>query len=444
MMCEMTPHKKDSPVVTNQPRVAENNDGSTIVSSPRAKVATVIGSTMHYAAQHWKVLAFGQFVSILVASSGAAQATLHFNCSLSAPAFSAGLFYSVLSLNLIPLYWKNRKNKTQGGERQYYLLRRIPLHAPVFAYALIAFLDVQGKVMQACFSAFSLSADLKFVPFLSSANFVTVMAFRYTTLTSVSLFDALAIPSAMICSRCVLARRYTWVHIVGVCCCMIGVFSNALADYESNMAASVISDGGDAYPHKMLGDSLAILGGIIFGMNNVLTEMFVRQIGGPTEYLGVMGFFAAIISFSQAALFERGEIQDFFTGVPVPEGSVCAPSDGILLVLSFMTTNSLSYTMISRFLVISEATLLNLSLLTADLWSALFVVVAEHILPSALFWAALIMIITGVFVYEMGPNPILDEGQTPSIENRPNGTVRWQGIPVRDDEGGATSEIEIL
>lgn len=60
----------------------------------------------------------------------------------------------------------------------------------------------------------------------------------------------------------------------------------------------------------------------------------------------------------------------------------------------------------ASFLLISEAALLNLSLLTTDLWSATFSVLTEGITPSPLFWVALVVIFLGVFLYEMGPSPV--------------------------------------
>ena len=59
----------------------------------------------------WKVFLFGQALSFLLASGGAAQATLHFQCNLSAPTFASSIIYLLLSLNLIPLYLRERRNK---------------------------------------------------------------------------------------------------------------------------------------------------------------------------------------------------------------------------------------------------------------------------------------------------------------------------------------------
>ena len=121
-------------------------------------------------------------------------------------------------------------------------------------------------------------------------NYLTVLAYRYTALTSVALFDALAIPSAMVLSRIFLRRQHTAVHLVGVLMCMSGVIYNAMADYESDLEAKDVDrhDGSKQCPHKIkiTGDLMAILGGLVFGANDELAEAFVRRTNGGTENFG--------------------------------------------------------------------------------------------------------------------------------------------------------------
>lgn len=415
-----------------QPR--DNDDVS--VASMASSLATMslitVRDSVVFAVAHWKVLIFGQVLSFMLACSGATQATLHYECSLSAPTFSSGLFYGALSFNLIPLYLKGKKLKTASENMQddlvaerasYWFFRVIPLQAPSWVYLIVAFLDVE-------------------------ANYVTVLAFRYTTLASVSLFDSLAIPSAMVLSRILLGRQHSWIHLVGVICCMVGVMYNALADYESILVGSIL-DGGEDYPDKLKGDVLAIIGGLLFGASDVLAEMAVRNFGGPTEFLGMMGIFATLISVIQGSILEREEIVHFFAGVPEPDGKVCPTSTGLFLLFAFVVINVLSYTATAWFLVVSEATFLNLSLLTGDLWSVLFMIVAEGIVPQPLFWAALTMITSGVLIYEIAP---------PSTEGRvefsllqkptePSKSKSWDIVSVHEDaphlaEGMA--EVELL
>jgi solute carrier family 35 protein F1/2 len=227
---------------------------------------------------------------------------------------------------------------------------------------------------------------------------MTVLAYRYTTITSITLFDALAIPSAMSLSYLFLGRRYTPIHFLGILVCMSGIVYNVLADYESKSSS-------DGYPHKVLGDILAIAGGIVYGANDVLAETAVRRFGGPTEFLAMIGFFGLLISVIQAAVLERADIAEFFS----PSDGACSVGTGLGLLIAYALTCSLSYVGASRFLTISEATFLSLSFLTADFWSLGFSIIAERIVPSPLFFVALTLTISGVIIYEIGPSAIVDE-----------------------------------
>ena len=56
-----------------------------------------------------------------------------------------------------------------------------------------------------------------------------------------------------------------------------------------------------------------------------------------------------------------------------------------------------------------EAAFFNLSLLTGDLWSVLFSIVAERIVPQPLFFVALVFVLSGVVLYEMAPSPVMED-----------------------------------
>ena len=366
----------------------------------------------------WKVLAIAQLLSLLLAMSGATNATLAFDCHLSAPTTQAGLVYFFLSFHLcfIPRQLnpyesaiftdtdaqidvvddvQEENMEVQSSQtryrHQYLLFNRIPLKGSVRLYFLMAFLDVE-------------------------ANYFTYLAFRYTTLTSVSLLDALAIPSAMFFSRCILERVYQTPHFIGAIICIVGIVVNILGDYHSKVKLSsqnndgddgIDPDGDEAFPHPIRGDALATIGALLYGLNDVLTERMVKDIG-VKEYLGVIGLFGSAICFVQAIITERDSISAFLTvgDDSSTETNTCHAREAWFLLVSSALLTVLSYIGMSHFLRKSEAALLNLSLLTGDLWSALFVVFAEHIIPSLPFWISLVLIVTGVFVYELSPQSI--------------------------------------
>ena len=358
---------------------------------------------------HWRIVAFGQALSFLLACSGAAQATLSFQCHLSAPTFTVGLFYVCLAGFLIPVYRQNKHVmqesphgdgmlRQEEGDRQdgssranaeefYRFLSVLPLRGPAWAYLVMAVLDVY-------------------------ANYFTVLAFKWTTITSVTLFDALAIPSAMILSRAFLARSYTTVHLLGVGSCMMGIIFNVLQDLDDDLENG--HTGSDdilakEFPHKLRGDLLAILGGLLFGANNVLGEVAVRNLGGPYEYVGMLGFFATIICSIQTLLLERQEVAEFWQRPSQTEGNDCSRFMSMWLLFGFVACNVLGYVGASHFLQISEAAFFNLSLLTGDLWSVMFSVFAEHIVPHPFFFVALVFTVSGVIVYEMAPSPVAED-----------------------------------
>jgi len=420
---------------------------------------------------NWRALALGQLLSFLLASAGAAQATLHLSCSLSAPTFAISLVYFVLSLHLI-LFRKYRhreslppdSNETDiwsaeldnngtfgndlpgsqndtgnGGDHDvaaissytnskvfymasdpmylFHLLGGLPLHAPPSIYFVLALFDVE-------------------------ANYLTVLAYRYTTVTSISLLDCLAIPSAMILSRLALKRRYFWMHLAGVALCLSGVVVNVLQDYNMGTSDGMAGEqehhvDTDAYPQRIRGDILAIIGGILYGVNDTLCEISVRTTGSGDEYLGMVGFWAFLISMVQAALVERDDIAKFFVGFhrPIQDGDfidddaasilpTCSIGMSWGLLLAFVVVNVMSYIGATRFLLLSEAAFFNLSLLTGDLWTLAFSVVAQHIIPGHLFFVALGLIVSGILVYESHASPVSSEYEERTAQTQIGSSVQ--------------------
>ena len=326
---------------------------------------------------HWKIIALGQLLSFFTASAGAAQASLHLKCNASAPAFSIATTFFLLSLFLIPMRSKYREPTFEQPH-----LFGIPLRVPVAVYFFIAVMQVQ-------------------------AYYWTLSAFQYTTLTSVVLLDAVALPSAMILSRFLLKRRYTRVHLLGAAVCFAGVFINMLGDYKSDDIEN-INDPNNPYPDKLIGDIFAFTGAVMIGVIHVFSEVIVSDFSGPTEYLGAVSVFAFPIALTQSLILERAAIANIF------RGNDCS---GSLFFISSVLFTSLAFSGTAWLLYLSEANLLNLSLLTTDLWAATFSVVAEGIVPPSLFWVSLVVIFTGVFIYEMATSPVAhDHGSITSYD----------------------------
>lgn len=370
-----------------------------------------------------KPLLLGQLLSILLASTSASNDTLHFECNLSAPTLQAGLIYFFLSFALIGVandieevgsgnnedFENDRPLQQQkvstmdidtddaydyeisGETRIQALCRYISQHVCLFRsikgspllYFIMALLDVQ-------------------------ANYFTFLAYRYTTLTSVSLLDAVAIPSAIFFSRVILRRSYKLSHFLGAGICITGVIANVLIDYEEENV--YYPEGDDDHvennlPNQLRGDVMAVIGASIYGLNNVLTERAVKHAGGVKEYLGMLGLFGTLISIVQGSILDRAAVMEFFTRVD----DNCTASKGFGLLFLSAFFGFTAYVGISNFLTKSESALLNLSLLTGDLWAVVFTVVAQGMIPTKDFWVALVLIFIGVIVYELSGSPISEE-----------------------------------
>lgn len=389
------------------------DDGFSVAGASCALTASTLAEGIAHTISHWKILIFGQGLAVLLTGIGATSSTLVDDCRLNAPTFQFGLLYVCLSMHFFWMYGKylirwysgriesvsdGKKDDgvaSTGGDalafddddlggvddmdsgdkrgRPKYTLpcTNMPIRGPWWFYFVIAVLDVE-------------------------ANFFTILAFRYTTLTSVTLFDSLAIPGAMITSKMILGSKYGSSHVIGALVCLLGVVVNVLVDLED---LNDPETGLTRYPHKLLGDVLAIAGGTLYGVNDALEELVVRRFS-VQEYLGFVGLFGTIISILQAYILELDDVVEFFNGT-----SPCSSGEIFWLLLAFMLINYLSYIGTARFLVISEAALLNLSLLTSDLYAVLWSVFEQNIIPDPVFFMALLLIFSGVVIYEIAPSP---------------------------------------
>ena len=387
-----------------------------------------------YVAGKWKVIIFGQLLAFWLSVKGMVQSKLHLDCNLSAPMFSILSF--MLPLCIICLGIMTRKqcrsssssnnveeNDDAAGSNEvintpsekYFSFFGLKCTNRPRTYAIIAIVDVY-------------------------AAFLTITAFKYTTITSVILFDALAIHSAMFVSRFFFNRRYVKGHILGVLICTIGIMLNVAVDYEEDKESKGFFVGQDnadqqiiaeKYPHKIAGDILAISGGILYGIANTLQEVAVKETT-VVEYLGCLCFFASIVTFSQAMLTEREEIMAFFG----QSTDTCAAGEGENLLFLYAIAGILKYIGVGYFLQISDATFFNLSLMTGDAWAVAFSVFAEGIKPPPTFYIALVLTMSGVIIYETAPSPVVNtnkeiEEDTQAIDRDLTEGVELQ---VRDEE----------
>ena len=151
------------------------------------------------------------------------------------------------------------------------------------------------------------------------------------------------------------------------------------------------------------GDLLAISGAVLLGLDDVLSEMLVKNYGGVDELIFVKWFYGTGIAIIQLVILERDRLFALFAN---EGGEPCNISTRFLLLGGYVLFQVLDMFSEIKFLSVSESALLNLSLLTSDLWATLFSVFVVGLAPSALYYAAIALIVSGIVLYEAGPSPL--------------------------------------
>ena len=132
----------------------------------------------------------------------------------------------------------------------------------------------------------------------SQATLCIVLAYGFTSLTSVSIITDFAIPSALFLSIIFLKVKYTKLHFIGIGICCIGIslgFLNVYIHLGDQSAAS----------HPLLGDLLALLGGFCYALENVLQEYFIKKSADVFNILGFLGLYGMLITLVEAYLFDE-------------------------------------------------------------------------------------------------------------------------------------------
>ncbi|GLC36406.1 hypothetical protein PLESTB_000765200 [Pleodorina starrii] len=209
----------------------------------------------------------------------------------------------------------------------YHLRNRgLRLSNPWYCYLLLAVMDVE-------------------------ANFLVTKAYQYTSVTSVTLLDCFTIPAVMALSALALRARYLPGHYTGAALCIGG------------LALLVATDGASATggSQPLLGDALVLMGSLLYACSNVAQERLLLGATPVSELLAAVGSFAALVGGMQAVLLERGA---WLAADWTDPWAVAAPLAGFSLALYTFAL------LLPLVLMWSGATVLNLSLLTSDVWAA--------------------------------------------------------------------------
>jgi solute carrier family 35, member F1/2 len=305
----------------------------------------------------------GQMISVLISGTGI-FATFLSNTkptSTNFPTLMSLFNYSLLSTYILRICFRKSSlllSKPSDVPDKSNSMQ--PSHTSLYWYALAAVLDVE-------------------------ANYLVILAYNYTTITSVMLLDCFTIPSSMILSYFFLSYQYTYKHIIGATICILGLMTIVATDIIINSPTSP--------PNAFLGDVFCLVGSLLYATSNVMQEYLVKS-QNREEYLAWLGIFGSIVALIQCMAVDLPGIE-----------RANLTWDVWLFIFGFVTCLFLMYVNTSLFLVDSDATLFNLSLLTSDVYAVIF---SFFIYGELVYWTYFLafgLVIVGLFIYHRETPP---------------------------------------
>ncbi len=292
-------------------------------------------------------LGLGQVISVFITGTGVTSSMLA-HCGVALSCTQSFLNYFLLLGFLGVFWWRERWSGV-----------RVVLRDRWWVYACLAVCDVE-------------------------ANFLVVLAYQYTSLSSVMLLDCFSIPCVMGLGRLVLGRRVTAWQLAGVLLCVGGVAVLVLSDWLGGSFGAA-----SAAPHPVVGDLLCLASAVLYAVSNVGQEAAVLR-ASKTEYLAMLALFAAPLSLAQSAAVEHARwLSTDWT--PTVAG----------LMVGFGMCLFCVYALVPVMLERSGATFLNLSLLTSDVFAIVAGVLLFGYIPTLFYAGGAVLIVAGLVVYNI-------------------------------------------
>lgn len=140
-------------------------------------------------------------------------------------------------------------------------------------------------------------------------------------------------------------------------------------------------------PNPLKGDLLVFAGATLYAVSNVTEEYIVKE-GSRVELMAMLGVFGAVISAIQISILEREELR-----------STQWNAGALLSFIGFALALFLFYSTVPIILKVFGATMLNLSLLTSDMWAALIRIFAYHEKVDWMYFVAFAGTAIGLVIY---------------------------------------------
>eukprot|EP00268_Persea_americana_P060278 TRINITY_DN7483_c2_g1_i3.p1 TRINITY_DN7483_c2_g1~~TRINITY_DN7483_c2_g1_i3.p1 ORF type:complete len:195 (-),score=39.73 TRINITY_DN7483_c2_g1_i3:485-1069(-) len=162
---------------------------------------------------------------------------------------------------------------------------------------------------------------------------------------------------------------------------------------------------------------------MLYAVSNVSEEFLVKS-GDRIELMAMLGLFGAVVSACQISILEREELQ-----------SIHWTTTAVLPFIGFAAAMFLFYSVVPILLKMSGSAMLNLSLLTSDMWAVLIRVFAYHQKVDWMYYIAFAAVGVGLVIYSGDAK----EEEESSAQVAEDNTVCPN---VRDEEAGLDNSAQ--
>lgn len=224
----------------------------------------------------------------------------------------------------------------------------------------------------------------------ATAAYFTILALRYTSVTSWALLQPASFIVIVPISILLLKASYSWKHLLSGLLAVSGLVLLLLSDVRGDA-----SNDNRSRHVVLMGDLCAFLGTSLYGTNSVLVETVIKGHVPQYEVLAMLGVFGCI--YGSLACLTLGEISaQMFPKTTVP-----------IYTFTAIVFNFGFYALGVIVLKNAGAATLEISLLATNLWSVLgklFIVGGFHTHVLG-FIFAFAMIVTGVALFTFSGDP---------------------------------------
>ncbi|KAG5445374.1 Solute carrier 35 member F2 [Clonorchis sinensis] len=233
------------------------------------------------------------------------------------------------------------------------------------------------------------------------ANWSFVAAYKFTSVTSIQLLDCLTIPVAVLLSIIFLRTRFFWTHYAAVIICLAGAGGMVATDVLVNPTGPQIPMNGsgnttvpdESSSNVILGDFLVIVGSVAYAASNVLQQYLVIRYGF-VDFLAFVSLAALVPTAIYSLTLERAALFSIFSG--------SASSNHALIfgcLAGYVAAMFSLYSLMPYVLAKTSAVLVNLSLLTADVYALLMGIYLFHYGFHVLYLLCFSVILFGVGLF---------------------------------------------